>query len=171
MGVGMLCVYPCMGYLTDRFGCRAVASGGVLLNFLGTLPFLLAFGGFSKAPALIGLFVRGMGQGATGIPSIAASYAAVPGEKLSLATMAVNIVQRLGGPTITTVIAITVSLSANVTSASAHAFLVPFAALIMLQLLVLAAASRLPVRIHQEADSSKAPGPAPGQLAVSPESA
>jgi MFS family permease len=169
-GVGMLCVYPCMGYLTDRFGCRAVASGGVLLNFLGTLPFLwMAFGGFSIVPALIGLFVRGIGQGATGIPSIAAAYAAVPREKLSLATMAVNIVQRLGGPTITTVIAITVSMSAS--SASAHAFLVPFAALIMLQLLVLAAAGHLPVRIHQEADSSKAPGPAPGQLAVRPESA
>jgi EmrB/QacA subfamily drug resistance transporter len=171
MGLGMLCVYPCMGNLTDRFGCRAVASGGVFLNFLGTLPFLwMAFGGFSMAPALIGLFVRGMGQGATGIPSIAAAYAAVPKEKLSVATMAVNIVQRLGGPTITTLIAITVSLSANVSSASAHAFLVPFAALIMLQLLVLAAASRLPVRIHQEADSSKAFGPAPGQLAVRPES-
>jgi EmrB/QacA subfamily drug resistance transporter len=172
MGVGMLCVYPCMGYFTDKFGCRAVASGGVLLSFLGTLPFLwMVFGGFSMAPALIGLFVRGMGQGATGIPSIAAAYASVPREKLSLATMAVNIVQRLGGPTITTVIAITVSLSANVTSASAHAFLIPFAALIILQLLVLAAASRLPVRIHQESDSSKAPGPTPGQLAVRPESA
>jgi EmrB/QacA subfamily drug resistance transporter len=99
MGVGMLCVYPCMGYLTDRFGCRAVASGGAFLNVLGTLPFLwMAFGGFSMAPALVGLFIRGMGQGATGIPSIAAAYAAVPREKLSLATMAVNIVQRLGGP-------------------------------------------------------------------------
>src|SRR6202046_3426776 len=172
MGVGMLCVYPCMGYLTDRFGCRAVASGGVLLNFLGTLPFLwMAFGGFSMVPALIGLFVRGMGQGATGIPSLAAAYASVSREKLSLATMAVNIVQRLGGPTITTVIAITVSMSAHVSSASAPAFLVHFAALIVLQLLVLAAASRLPVRIHQEADSSKAPSPAPGQLAVRPEPA
>jgi hypothetical protein len=53
-------------------------------------------------------------------------------------------------------------LSANVSSASAHAFLVPFVALIMLQLLVLASASRLPVRIHQDGDSSKAPGPTPG---------
>jgi EmrB/QacA subfamily drug resistance transporter len=172
MGVGMLCVYPCMGNLTDRFGCRAVASGGVFLNFLGTLPFLwMAFGGFSSGLAIIGLFVRGMGQGATGIPSIAAAYASVPREKLSLATMAVNIVQRLGGPTITTVIAITVSLSANVPSASAHAFFVPFAALIMLQLLVFASASRLPVRIQQDADPSKAPGPLPAQLAVPAESA
>ena len=36
---------------------------------------------------------------------------------------------------------------------------------------VASAASRLPVRIHQEADSSKAPIPAPGQLAVRAESA
>jgi EmrB/QacA subfamily drug resistance transporter len=172
MGVGMLCVCPCMGYLTDRFGCRGVAFGGVLLNFLGTLPFLwMAFGDFSMAPALIGLFFRGIGQGVTGIPSIAAAYASVPREKLSPATMAMNVVQRFGGPTITTVIAITVSLSANVSSASAHVFLVPFAMLIVLQLLVLAAASRLPVRIHPEADSSKASSPAPGQLSVRAESA
>jgi MFS family permease len=172
MGLGMLCVYPCMGNLTDRFGCRAVVCGGVFLNFLGTLPFLwMAFSGFSMVPALIGLFVRGMGQGATGIPSISAAYASVPREKLSLATMAVNIVQRLGGPTITTVIAIMVSLSTNVSSASAHAFLVPFAALILLQLLVLVSANRLPIRIQQDSDSSKAPSPAPGQLAARAESA
>jgi EmrB/QacA subfamily drug resistance transporter len=156
MGLGMLCVYPCMGNLTDRFGCRAVASGGVFLNFLGTLPFLwMAFGGFSMAPALIGLFIRGIGQGATGIPSIAAAYASVPKEKLSVATMAVNIVQRLGGPTITTLIAIIVTLSSNVSSASAQTFFVPFAALIVLQLLVLASATRLPIRIYQDADSSR----------------
>jgi hypothetical protein len=85
--------------------------------------------------------------------------------------MAVNIVQRLGGPTITTVIAIVVSSSTNVSSASTRAFLLPFAALIMLQLLVLASASRLPVRIHQDAESTTVPGPAPGQLAVRVESA
>jgi hypothetical protein len=48
--------FPCIGYLTDTFGCRAVASGGVLLNFQGTLPFLwMAFGGFSMVPALFSL--------------------------------------------------------------------------------------------------------------------
>jgi hypothetical protein len=39
--------------------------------------------------------------------------------------MALNIVQRFGGPTITTVIAITVSLSANVTFAPVHIRLMP----------------------------------------------
>ncbi len=131
----------------------------------------MAFGGFYGSPRSLALFVRGMGQGATGIPSIAAAYASVPKEKLSVATMAVNIVQRLGGPTITTLIAITVSLSAKAPPAAARAFLVPFAALILLQLLVLASAGRLPGRVRQDADSSKAPGPVPGQLAVRPESA
>ena len=60
-----------------------------------------------------------------------------------------NELQRLGGPVATTVIAITVSLSAaSLPISSPRAFLIPFAALIALQLLVLGSASRLPVRIH-----------------------
>jgi MFS family permease len=153
MGVGMLCVYPLMGWLTDNFGCRAVASGGVLLNFLGTLPFLgLAGHEFSMPLSIAALFVRGAGQGATGLPSLAAAYASVPKEKLSLAATAVNIVQRLGGPIMTTALAIVVSLSAaGHAAALTHAFLIPFAALLVIQLLALASAIRLPVGIHQDA--------------------
>ena len=151
MGIGMLCVYPCMGYLTDTFGCRAVTSTGVFMNFLGTLPFLwMAAHGFSMTLSLVGLFIRGAGQGATGIPSIAAAYASVPKRQLSLATMTLNIAQRLGGPTITTVIAIALSLSGNLSSGAAHKFVVPFITLIVIQLLVLGSASRLPLRIHKE---------------------
>lgn len=151
MGVGMLCAYPGMGYLTDRFGCRAVACSGIFLNFLGTLPFLwMAFDGFSMALAVFGLLVRGLGQGATGIPSMAAAYSAVPKDKLSLATMTVNIVQRVGGPTITTIIALVTSLSVNSIPASARSFLVPFVALMTIQLLLLGSASRLPLRIYRD---------------------
>ncbi|HTV41240.1 MAG TPA: DHA2 family efflux MFS transporter permease subunit [Candidatus Sulfotelmatobacter sp.] len=149
MGIGMLCSYPSMGYLTEKFGCRAVASSGVFLNFLGTVPFLcMAVTGFSMKLALIGLFVRGAGQGATGIPAISAAYAAVPKETLNIAAMSVNIVQRLGGPVITTAIAIATSLSADVPMASSHAFVAPFAALLTVQLFGLASASRLPLRIE-----------------------
>lgn len=154
MGIGMLCAYPSMGYLTDRFGCRPVACSGIFLNFLGTLPFLwMAFNGFSMTLAIFGLLVRGLGQGATGIPSMAAAYSAVPKGKLSLATMTVNIVQRVGGPTITTIIALATSMSFNLTPASGRSFLVPFGALMAIQLLLLGAASRLPLRIHKEAGS------------------
>jgi MFS family permease len=154
MGVGMLCVYPCMGFLTDKFGCRAVASSGVFLNFFGTLPFLwMAFNGFSMPLAIFGLVVRGLGQGATGIPSMTAAYAAVPKQKLSLATMTVNIIQRLGGPAITTIIALVTSLSFSLTPASGRAFPAPFVALIVVQLLLLGSASRLPLRIYKDAGS------------------
>ena len=28
----MACIYPLLGYLTDKFRCRTVAAGGVLIN-------------------------------------------------------------------------------------------------------------------------------------------
>jgi hypothetical protein len=28
----MTCIYPLMGYLTDKFGCRTVAASGVLIT-------------------------------------------------------------------------------------------------------------------------------------------
>ena len=151
MGVGMLCVYPFMGNLTDKFGCRAVATTGVALNFFGTLPFLwMAYDQFSMPLALIGLFARGIGQGATGIPSMAAAYAAVPKEKLSFATTTLNIVQRLGGPMLTTILASVVSIYGVAGTDSSHQLVYPFVVLIAFQLLILASAIRLPVRIHQE---------------------
>ncbi len=141
MGLGMMCVYPILGWLTDRFGCRAVASGGVLINSLGTLPFLwMAHAGLSMGWSVIGMFVRGLGQGATGLPAIAAGYASVPKERLSYATTAMNIAQRLGGPIATTALAIVMSLLGE------SSYFAAFLALILLQLLVLGSALRLPVR-------------------------
>jgi EmrB/QacA subfamily drug resistance transporter len=153
MGIGMLCTYPLMGNVTDRFGCRAVASAGVLLNLAGTFPFVwISAHEFSMPLVAIGLFIRGVGQGMTGIPSLAAAYAAVPREKLSFAATAVNIVQRIGGPMMTTALAIVISLSGSDHPAPApHAYFVPFVALMVLQALALGSASRLPVRIHQPA--------------------
>jgi EmrB/QacA subfamily drug resistance transporter len=40
LGVGMICSYPWMGALTQRFGIRKASAGGALLAFAGTLPFL-----------------------------------------------------------------------------------------------------------------------------------
>jgi EmrB/QacA subfamily drug resistance transporter len=152
MGIGMLCIYPMMGHLSDRFGCRAVSSSGVLVNFLGTLPFLwMAHTEYSMPAAIGGLVLRGMGQGATGLPSIAAAYASVPKEKLSYATTSVNIVQRLGGPILTTVLSVVVSYSVPAHSVSRfHSFEAPFVALIIFQLFVFGSAIQLPKRIHRE---------------------
>jgi EmrB/QacA subfamily drug resistance transporter len=146
-GIAMVFVYPMMGFITDRFGCRAVVTSGVLLTVLGTLPFVwMTQRGLTTAGVEIGLVLRAAGQGAIGIPTISAAYASVPKEKLSVATTAVNIVQRLGGPTATIAIAMAVTTAAarNVGGA---AFLLPFLTLLVIQALALGCAVRLPVRI------------------------
>jgi hypothetical protein len=99
------------------------------------------------------LFLAGAAQGTISIPSVSAAYASVPKAKLAVATTALNIVQRLGGPLATTAIAVVMSRSAPHFPASGpRAFLVAFVLLVVLHVLVLGSASRLPVLIphHQE---------------------
>ena len=62
IGFGMMCSYPFVGYLTERFGYRTVSVIGVSLSFVGTLPFLwMVLNQFSPALAMLGLFIRGAG--------------------------------------------------------------------------------------------------------------
>jgi EmrB/QacA subfamily drug resistance transporter len=147
MGLGMMCVFPLMGLLTERFGCRAVSSCGALVTLLGTLPLVwMSLDRFSPALTVASLFVRGAGLGAIGIPSLSAAYASIARERLPIATTAVNIVQRLGGPLATTLVATVMALSSSPRGASSpRSFTLAFAVLIGLQALALGAASRLPV--------------------------
>lgn len=106
MGIGMMVTLPLMGALTDRFGIRRVSASGALLTLLATLPFLyLAMQGLHLFVLIPALFLRGMGMSAVGLPSMTAAYASVPRSELPMATTSLNIVQRLGGPTITTLCA------------------------------------------------------------------
>ncbi|AIO38523.1 disulfide bond formation protein DsbA [Burkholderia latens] len=103
LGLGMLVTYPSMGALTSRFGVRRLAAAGALLALAATLPFAyLAFAGYDPYVLVPALFLRGMGQSAIGAPSISAAYASVERRSLPMATTSLNIVQRLGGPTFTT---------------------------------------------------------------------
>jgi len=98
LGVGMICSYPWMGALTQRFGIRKVSAGGAFLAFAGTLPFLyLASHGLVLSVLACALFLRGVGLSAVGIPSISVAYASVRKQDLPMATTSLNIVQRLGG--------------------------------------------------------------------------
>ena len=147
-GVAMIFVYPAMGFITDRFGCRAVVASGVVLGVLGTLFFVwMTQRGLSTAGVEIGLLLRSLGQGAIGIPTVSAAYASIPKEKLSFATTAVNIVQRIGGPMATIAIAIAVTTAASRGAVGGPAFLLPFLTLLAIQLAALGCAVRLPVRI------------------------
>jgi EmrB/QacA subfamily drug resistance transporter len=148
LGLGMMCTYPFMGRLTKRFGIRGLAACGALLALAGTLPLVfLAWHGLVVPVLLAGLFVRGVGVSAIGIPSITSGYASVAREDLPMATTAMNIVQRLGGPTLTTLCATFLAwrLSATAGPASASgAFVAGFGLLCVLHALLILATLRLP---------------------------
>lgn len=106
LGIGMMLTNPFMGALTDRFGIRRVSAGAALLTLVATLPMLyLAAHGLDLLVLIPALFVRGLGMSGVGLPSLSAAYASVRREQLPMATTSLNIVQRLGGPTMTTLCA------------------------------------------------------------------
>ena len=106
LGIGMLCSYPMMGALTKRFGVRRVSATGSFVGTLGTLPFIyMASHGFNPVVLTLTLLLRGASQGCVGIPSMSAAYASVKRHDLPMASTSLNIVQRLGGPTLTTLCA------------------------------------------------------------------
>ena len=103
LGIGMMLTNPFMGVLTDRFGIRRVSAGAALLTLVATLPMLyFAAHGLNLLVLIPALFLRGLGMSGVGLPSLSAAYASVRREQLPMATTSLNIVQRLGGPTMTT---------------------------------------------------------------------
>jgi EmrB/QacA subfamily drug resistance transporter len=158
-GLGMLCSYPSMGTLTERFGVRCVSASGAFLALLGTLSFVL-FPSSDLAGWVIGLalFVRVAGMGAIGIPSIAAAYSSIAKETIPAATTAVNIVQRLGGRVATTTLAtflhertamIPHNSSVVQSIGNARAFAATFWVLCAFHAATVVAALRLPMWIHR----------------------
>jgi EmrB/QacA subfamily drug resistance transporter len=149
LGIGMMCTYPSLGKLTQRFGIRGTSARGAALALLGTLPFIyLSSNHLNVAILAIALLVRGMGMSAVGIPSISAAYASVRKEELPMATTSLNIVQRLGGPTLTTLCATFLGwrlAAAPVHAEPASAFTMSFALLCVLHALLILAAVRLPL--------------------------
>ena len=152
LGAGMMCTYPFMGALTKRFGIRKVSAGGALLAFAGTLPFLyLASHGLVLGVLVTTLFIRGVGLSGIGVPSISAAYASVQRADLPMATTALNVVQRLGGPTLTTLCATFLAWrlrAANDSGGLPGAFTAAFVLLCALHAVLFVAALRLPVSVE-----------------------
>src|ERR1700733_7386048 len=163
LGVGMICSYPWMGALTQRFGIRKLSAGGAFLAFAATLPFIwLASHGLVLTVVAGALFVRGMGLSAVGIPSISAAYASMRKQDLPMATTSLNIVQRLGGPTLTTLCATFLGWRmgmAQSTAGLAGAFTAAFVLLCGLHALLFAAALRLPFSIDEAMEQPVAEEP------------
>jgi EmrB/QacA subfamily drug resistance transporter len=156
LGLGMLVTYPSMGMLTKQFGIRWVSAGGALLALASTLPFVyLASRGLDLLVLTPALFFRGMGQSAVGVPSISAAYASVDRRDLPMATTSLNIVQRLGGPALTTLCASVLEWRLGVPASghvTANAYVWAFLLLCALHGLTLVAALHLPLRIDDVAN-------------------
>jgi len=149
-GLGMLVSYPFVGSLVERLGNRAVSVGGALTALVGTLPFIYLAGHGLAGPLAAGaLFVRGMGLSCIGIPSISAAYASVKRADLPMATTTLNIVMRMGGPTLTTICATFLGwrLAAPTAAPVPYAYGAAFALLCGFHLVLCAAAMRLPRRV------------------------
>ncbi len=151
LGLGMMCTYSSIGALTRHCGIRRVSGSGAFLALMGTLPFLyLANHGLDRSVLMAALFIRGAGQGAVGIPSMSAAYAAVKRQDLPMATTTFNIVQRLGGPALTTLCAtllewrLSLLDAHDLSSGASGPFTAAFLLLGGLHALLLAAALRLP---------------------------
>jgi EmrB/QacA subfamily drug resistance transporter len=158
LGVGMICSYPWIGALTQHFGIRKVSAGGAFLALAATLPFIwLASHGLVLTVLACALFARGVGLSAVGIPSLSAAYASVRKRDLPMATTSLNIVQRLGGPTFTTLCATflgwRLELAHSLVSLSS-AFAAAFFLLCVLHAFLFAASLRLPLSIDKMTELS-----------------
>ena len=151
LGLGMMCGYPFVGTWVKWFGNRKVAAGGASLALVGTLPFIyMANHGFVIMILACALFVRGVGMSAVSVPSVSAAYSSVKREDLPMATTTLNIVMRIGGPTLTTICA--TFLGWRLGSAPSHdamlsAFTAAFVLLCAFHGLLIAAAVRLPLSV------------------------
>ncbi|WP_433730222.1 DHA2 family efflux MFS transporter permease subunit [Nocardia sp. CA-129566] len=96
-GLGGIIAMPIGGRLTDRYGGGVVAVVGSAVTVAVTVPF--ALGDASMNPVVIQalLLIRGMATGLTGMPIVAAAYAAVRPQQMPDAASLVNILQRVGG--------------------------------------------------------------------------
>lgn len=156
-GVGMMISYPLVGSLVERLGNRIVSVGGAMAALAGTLPFIYLSGhGLAHTLTAGALFVRGMGLSCIGIPSISAAYTSVKRENLPMATTTLNIVMRMGGPTLTTICATFLAwrLAVPTTASVSAAYGAAFALLCVFHLVLCAAAMRLPRKIQKPSAQS-----------------
>ncbi|HEU4973578.1 MAG TPA: MDR family MFS transporter [Baekduia sp.] len=96
-GIGAAIGMNVGGRLTDRIGAGRVVPVGLVILAVGTIPYALIGGDTGYGILLVGLFVRGLGLGATMMPSMAAAYATLEHSEVPRATPMLNVVQRVGG--------------------------------------------------------------------------
>ena len=145
-GIGMVIAYPTVGRATGTFGPRRTSATGAVVALVFTLPFaFVSIGSLSTPLICFLLFARGVGLGSINIPSIAAAYTGIPHGDIPVATTAINIVQRLGGPVATTVLALVLHAAlASTAGDTSRAFLWTMRLLAFIHVLPVVSALHLP---------------------------
>jgi EmrB/QacA subfamily drug resistance transporter len=105
-GIGAMVTMPLAGRLTDRTGAGRIVLVGLTLTVAGT--FVLTQLTATTPYGLLGaaLFVRGLGMGATMMPSMSAAFQTLTRAAVARASTALNIVQRIGGSIGTALLAV-----------------------------------------------------------------
>jgi EmrB/QacA subfamily drug resistance transporter len=105
-GVGAAAAMPIAGRLTDKVGGGRVASVGVVILTLSTIPFAFVSATTSYTLLALMLVVRGIGMGGTMMPAMAAAFASLERPQVPRATSALNAIQRVGGSIGTALLAV-----------------------------------------------------------------
>jgi MFS family permease len=84
--LGFLVAGPISGYLSDRFGARAFATGGLLLMAASFLALLFLPVDFSYPVFAVIVFANGVGQGMFSAPNTSAIMGSVPPERRGAAS-------------------------------------------------------------------------------------
>jgi MFS family permease len=113
-GLGAALGVAVTGRMTDRIGGGPIVLGGLVILLVGTLPFTQLTNDTSYWLLAGAMFVRGIGFGATLMPSMAAVFATLDRRDVSHATPQVNMLRQLGGSVGTALLA--TILQAEITS-------------------------------------------------------
>ncbi|MFC6713363.1 MFS transporter [Branchiibius cervicis] len=84
--IGFLIAGPASGFLSDRFGARAFASGGLLLNAVTFIGLILIPVNFSYPVFALLLFLNGIGSGMFSAPNTTAIMNSVPAGQRGVAS-------------------------------------------------------------------------------------
>lgn len=96
-GVGMLLTRSRIGRLTDKIGARVIVLVSLAVTVLGTIPFAFAGAHTSNIVLILALMIRGAGLGGITIPVMAAAYLGLGKTEVPQASIAIRILQTIGG--------------------------------------------------------------------------
>ena len=83
---GFLIVGPISGYLSDRFGARLLATGGMILAAISFVLLMFLPVDFEYLPFALALFLSGVGAGLFAAPNTAAIMNSVPAKSRGVAS-------------------------------------------------------------------------------------